>query len=447
MKLDQIEKPMARRLVPLWLACFVAIIPLLLFLPITHDAIWQIWIGREMLHGAGLYTDIIEVNPPLWFWMAVPLAAIGEALGIGARLLIIGFFAASIGLSLFLSPARYRLLLLAALVFLPLQDFGQREHFTLIATAPYVFLIAARIDGSEVRHPLLISLFAALGFALKPYFAIVPLALELLIWTRPRVRPETLALAISAALYVAAIWLFTPAFFTDIVPMVRRAYDLFGGSSTLDLLLPPFVVAALGVALGRRTGCGVTRALVVASLAFLAVVLIQNKGWAYHSIPARGFLFLAVMIELAARRTIIADALLASAALMCFWPIGLYHNRFRAEVEQHLTGVPPHASIAVLSTNPMMAWPMIDERKLDWPLSQMSLWQLNAVALVGQSDAELRQRVARDLSGHPDILIIDRRPIVARSVASVVPKDYLENYRLKATTGNMASYALKTEGQ
>ena len=183
MRVDQIEKPQSMGPEYLWLICFLAIAPALFLLPINHDAIWQIWIGRKLLHGATLYTDIIEVNPPLWFWMAVPLAGVGEMFAIEARLIVIGFFIAAIGLSLFLTPARYRLLLFGVLVLMPLRDFGQREHFTLIATAPYVFTIAARKEGVEVGHPLLIGLFAAFGFALKPYFAIAPLALELLIWS------------------------------------------------------------------------------------------------------------------------------------------------------------------------------------------------------------------------------------------------------------------------
>ena len=37
--------------------------------PLVNDVGWQLWIGREMNRGASLYGDILEVNPPLWFWI------------------------------------------------------------------------------------------------------------------------------------------------------------------------------------------------------------------------------------------------------------------------------------------------------------------------------------------------------------------------------------------
>ena len=40
---------------------------------VDSDVAWQLWIGQRMLAGANLYRDIIETNPPLWFWMALPV--------------------------------------------------------------------------------------------------------------------------------------------------------------------------------------------------------------------------------------------------------------------------------------------------------------------------------------------------------------------------------------
>ena len=134
-----------------------------------------------MLHGASLYRDIVEVNPPLWFWIGAPLAASGNirsAVPHGrGRLLCRLDRVVAFPQPLTVSPA-----LIIAFVLVPLLDFGQREHSTLIAAAPYVLLIAGRAQGDEVRHPVAIGLFAAFGFALKPFFVIVPLILEAMIW-------------------------------------------------------------------------------------------------------------------------------------------------------------------------------------------------------------------------------------------------------------------------
>src|SRR3954451_14137687 len=40
---------------------------------VDSDVSWQLWIAGRIHAGAHLYRDIIEVTPPLWFWMALPI--------------------------------------------------------------------------------------------------------------------------------------------------------------------------------------------------------------------------------------------------------------------------------------------------------------------------------------------------------------------------------------
>src|SRR5690349_9808631 len=49
-------------------------------IPVSHDVVWQMWIARQLLGGAKLYTDILELNPPLWFWLAVPVQKMAQLL-------------------------------------------------------------------------------------------------------------------------------------------------------------------------------------------------------------------------------------------------------------------------------------------------------------------------------------------------------------------------------
>jgi len=145
-----------------------------------HDVVWQLWIGRQLLGGAELYRDILEVNPPLWFWAAVPIVGAADWLGVSPGsifvLFMIGTFALSLGLVARLERERtawergtlFAILFVVGIAML-LEDFGQREHFTLLASIPYVALIARRSEGSPVSVPLAlaIGLLAAAGFALK----------------------------------------------------------------------------------------------------------------------------------------------------------------------------------------------------------------------------------------------------------------------------------------
>jgi hypothetical protein len=53
------------------------------------DVAWQLWIGHQLRHGARLYIDIIETNPPLWFWMAMPVDWLADRLGTGANTVLV----------------------------------------------------------------------------------------------------------------------------------------------------------------------------------------------------------------------------------------------------------------------------------------------------------------------------------------------------------------------
>ncbi len=171
----------------LWLAACAA----LSVTSLSHDVIWQLWIARQMLGGTDLYTGIIEVNPPLWFWMALPVEWLARATDIPAPRMMVAAMMAFAGLGLALAatllahetPRRRAAILfalvLAFLVLLPLPDFAQREHICLFGPMCYVLLAAQCADGRIVSlwQALAVGLLAAAGFALKHYFVVVPVVL------------------------------------------------------------------------------------------------------------------------------------------------------------------------------------------------------------------------------------------------------------------------------
>ena len=96
---------------------------------VDSDVAWQLWIAGRIHAGAHLYRDIIEVNPPLWFWMALPIDSIASAfhvrieaiLAIAVGLLVARSLAATDRLLPTLTQPRRTLLLgYAALVLMAL---------------------------------------------------------------------------------------------------------------------------------------------------------------------------------------------------------------------------------------------------------------------------------------------------------------------------------------
>lgn len=240
------------------LVCVAAIAAFWLHdISLTHDVVWQLWIARQIIHGAELYRDIMELNPPLWFWSAVPLEWVGAAFDVPAGRLLVQVVVAGAALSALAvgkltepdSPIRRGTIMLLAFLLttvMPLYDFGQREQLALICALPYAALIARRQAGSDIRvlFALLVGIGAAYGFALKHYFAIIPIALEgwLLLHSgrnrwRP-FRPETIALAVGALSYSAAVLIFTPEFLRTMLPMVQAAYHGYESPWRTVLLRP-----------------------------------------------------------------------------------------------------------------------------------------------------------------------------------------------------------------
>ena len=223
--------------------------------------------------------------------------------------------------------------------------------------------------------------------------------------------------------------------------MATLAYPAFQGQSNFVLLAGAFLLPAVGVTLRRERGSGTTRALGLAAVAFIPAVIIQGKGWDYHSIPARGFLFLAVVDLLRSRERPIIDAFLAAAAFFSLLPLGVYRNGFRVEAEAHLAGLPPGASVMLIGSSPMMAWPMVDEHGLNWAMQQFSLWQIGAI-LDGAEGLEqpVRRMVAQDLAKEPNILIVDRRGKIGPLAKALLPPGYLDRCKLRLRTSRMESY-------
>ncbi|MEJ6846923.1 GtrA family protein [Sinorhizobium fredii] len=422
--------------------------------PVSHDVVWQMWIARQMLGGATLYKDILELNPPLWFWIALPVEWVAVKLGISGKTAIVAivfsYLALAIGLlaSLLtdLSPARRGILLVAALLAVTLigvSDFAQREHLALIAAVPYTALISRRADGRRPDWALafLIGCFAAIGLALKHYFALVPILLELWLLAKNRrkwqpLRPEVVAMGAVAVLYGIALVTLAPDYLSTIVPMLTTAYFGYESSWSTVLFMPPVFWWALALALVLAPWRQMHSYHVAAALSAIGFALsyfAQQKGWRYHAIPATGMLFiaLAALLELhLSRVNILRNVVLVvamSVPLVIFALIGPYKNASKGEVSQLLQDVPRGNVVMMVTANPSRIWPMVDDGGYIWPSRHFALWMLTAFSQDLQRTGELspkltqmanlvRRQTVVDLScSPPDVIIVDN---LERSKAS-----------------------------
>lgn len=420
-------------------------------IPLTHDVVWQLWIARQIVNGAALYRDIMELNPPLWFWSALPLEWAGRALGIPAARLLVQVVIAAAALSALAvgrlaepeQPVRRAVTMLVAFVLtvvVPLYDFGQREQLALICALPYAALIARRHAGHNVPWQLAlgVGVAAAYGFALKHYFAVIPLSLEAwLLLHRGRahwqpLRPETVALGMGAVAYAGAVLLFAPDFLNTMLPMVRAAYHGYESAWPAVLLRPWTIIwacLAIYVLLGRKhlkvADAPLVMALLITAAGFLLSYLLQRKGWLYHSVPVTGSLALAVAVlalSTGARSRLLAVLGVAVLVLPMSLPVrtGAYHNLFREEIEPVLATVPPGETLFIAATDPMWGWPTAGDHGLVLRSRYYAYWMLPAIAqaeIVGPNPPEL-QRMAEQIRhealeelqcGRPAMIVFERR--------------------------------------
>ena len=416
---------------------------------VDSDVASQLWIAQRIHEGARLYRDIVEVNPPLWFWMAVPVERLAALLHLPAASMLIATFGLLVVLSLaatdrllgHIAPSRrtwflgYAALILAAM---PWMHVGQREQIVLIGALPYAALVAARRDGRPVPAVLAIAVGAgaALGFALKHYFLIVPAMLELWLlagmgrrW-RP-LRPEMIAIGAVGAAYAAAL-LIEQNYLTRMVPLVRLAYGQFGPRS-IAMLFNPYMVVAGGIIaftaaharllLGRSSSTAA--ALFVATLAFAASYFIQFKGWPYHTIPSLGCASLALAALLAEAASpprllrLLAPAVL-SLPLVTSASEATHPMPPNADALEAVAGLAPGDAVGFLVTDTAIPSSVSLQNGFRNPSRYNGIWMMHAVVdneLHGNSDPRIaafgRQVVANtvvDFRCNPPGRIIAERP-------------------------------------
>jgi len=391
--------------------------PFIARISLSHDVIWQLWIARQMMHGTELYVGIIEVNPPLWFWMGLAVQKLAVPLGAEPTSLLslaIWFWAALsawlVGLLCpELSPRRRMALTLftfAVCTLMPLHNYAQREHLVLIAGLPYAFLIAARARGLKPEQWLVltVAIGAGLAFALKHYFVLAPVLAEAWLFYRLRrdyrlFRVETVVLAALAVFYAGAVVVWAKPFLDDIVPMVALAYGGYN-SPVINWFDEPEQLVWLAAAfsfirLGRPNDPmlrGLAEILLIFAAVFALAYFVQQKGWQYHAIPATGMAIMAVFVAMILRTS--PDWSVRQQplpALVCAIPLivgamqGPYQNASQRAVAITLHRVPQESTFLSLATRPSRVWPMVDTEGYRWPSRYFAFWML---ATIGKDEAD-----------------------------------------------------------
>ena len=424
--------------------------------PINHDTAWYLVATRKWLGGAELYRDVIEINPPLGFYLTVPSIALADLTGWSDPTAQYTVTCAVLSLSLFWcwtmiarspgrTPATVACMVLSlwlATLVLTGRSFTQREHLMILLILPWVIGLLLFEHGARGRGGALRGAVAALGICLKPHFILLPLAAALALAWRDRdwrviFASSHLAMFAVGIVYLAAVLTLHPAYLTEIAPLGLAVYEDYGVGLDSAFLVtgPPGLIAILlftalaPVAARHLEGGALLLALMMAAM---AIYLVQGKGFGYHLLP---FLFLGLLLcawvlwHPAAPRGLRVVAAVGLILLTLAFPArDLQPTPNYLALRDRLSQDAPAESIMTFSPHLVFGALLSLETGMRWTSSYPAMWPLPA--LLNTKDAEgrctvgpdrcarlaevekaTRETIRDDLARErPEILVFDLRP-------------------------------------
>lgn len=388
---------------------------------LNHDTSWYLIGTRMFLEGEQLYAGVVEINPPLAFYLTVPAIWIADSTGLTEAT---AFFCYAIAMGVLsswgslavlrrsqLEPGAQHILFLGGLLGLfvvPVGNFGQREHLMLIYAAPYFLLLIAGAETIAMGwwSRFMFGFVATLGLALKPYFLLIP---GMILIAGPPgsllkriLEPQNLGLGAGMLAYLYFVVTVHNEYLTQIVPMANLVYGTFEADWSNVFLRPELagILYLCGLfAWKPESSESLDWRLLGGAIGALLCYLVQFKGWNYQVIPLNYFITLAALwllhsrIDLARRRTVFA----VLAILVLFLTLGNqirhgpYRSQFTASFSRYVER--PGQVILVLSSNVSASFPFVNEVRGRWASRYPAQWLVPG-ALVGKSTTDCSQ--ARD---------------------------------------------------
>ena len=379
---------------------------------LNHDVAWFAWGSREWLHGAVIGKDITDPNFPLAFIIYAPAAALAGTipLELTIRLWPLVLTAFAIALAWQDVPERSRILIFAVLaafvVFAWPREFAQREQIAMLLVFPYV--IPADRRGWRA---IVIGAFGGIGFAIKPYFLIAWLLIE--IGRRP-LRLEQISLMSIGALYATSLIVFFPTFIFEMLPETLEVYGAFNRIESASFAFLPLALAIIVLILAIAEKDRLAKGLALAAFGFGVAGALQLKFYPYQFVPTWGFIMLALTAMIPSRSRAIAVSIVFVAIMGQARPAwAWWHDEDNRGATQPLLlqALRDARTFAVVGVHPYPAFPTaIDAEQMGARFigTASSNWFLPAAAKGNERAIVLaRQQMLIDLRQRPDVVLVD----------------------------------------
>jgi hypothetical protein len=399
------------------------------FTELGHDQVSYLFEADRFLGGAEPYgPHLSETNPPLIIWFSAIPVLLGRLLHVTppaalrftvlAMLLAVMAWIVSIlrrsSNPVFANPIT-RTLFACAFLFAGFAvggyDFGQREHLLIILITPYLFAVGSEAVSSLSRgERCALGIAAGLSVWFKPHDVLILVALELLVAVRTRslrrlLAPEFLAFLATAVAVLLLVFVATPLYFRQIVPLLFDTYWALGTMTTLALALTlkrymAAVAVLFAIYLIRRRSLRspfLFLALLISSLAASVAYDLQHTDWRYHGYPHMALFILAaacllldllspLLDRLATEPRLVSRLVFASSAFFALGLLGalsMHHHmlvplRPDNELDRLLGQYQPSTTVTVFSTG-VPALHSAYKKNITWGSRFAHLWMMPAL--------------------------------------------------------------------
>jgi hypothetical protein len=282
----------------------------------TNDGEILMYQVMRMLGGEKLYQEIFEYNLPLIHllyifptWLTVnfkippnvTLSILGTASVIYSLLTCNYLLKLS---NLFVNKiSRYIALLHLAVTLTILSHFfhvfSERAHLLICFSLPYILLLSPALRGIIVPHTVrfFIAFIAAIGFCLKPIYAVIWFVMQFYsLWKTRSIyitlfNKDNLAIYLFAISYLVSIYIFYPEYYFELFPIVLDTYGTLSFSflHKLSQHFTAIIVIATTALILFKFREGKWYQETVFSLFFLIATTLEgvlSAGWLYVQYPS-----------------------------------------------------------------------------------------------------------------------------------------------------------------
>jgi len=421
---------------------------------LNHDVAWYLVATRKWLEGAQLYIDLVEVNPPLSFYLTVPAIWLADLFGMSDSdaqyVLIAGLLVISLtwvwhllgdnhGLSM---PRRLIFIVTTGImvIFPAGANIAQREHLMLIMLLPYLFGYVLLHDPDRGKGAIARTAFGALGFCIKPHFMLFPITFTMVrIWQGKSLKPiislSNIVILIVGIGYVGLVFAFHPAYLSTIVPMALHIYgDYSFGAKGVFQTLPPVLIAIIAsYIIVLMVGPNRSKGAVYFAAALFAATgsyLLQWTGFPYQLLPVISLIAMAsIWIFVQSEPRLIFRLVMGVGLVFVLTTsamTGFYRNWAMAELSGRVKVHGQAPRLMVFSTELAISFPLTLETGAIWTSRYPALWLIPGAInglerenCISDPDKcavleDILKLTRRDIvtdfeTGSPDVLIFDHR--------------------------------------